>query len=199
MSAGQKSTLPRTTMITPKKGWVPLTRKTDPLIYEVFLEVVTEAKDKGFYLLKDNPKFYWGQETYNLGTCFYHKENKEWEVAIVISHYLKDAPLEKLRSLGVHEVAHACTIGEHHNEIWRKTSREIGKRWGIVNDTPNCKDRELFEFFQQQKRRSGVGKYQISCPCCGRNWVYQRKTCAVQYPSKCTCPCGHKGLKVKKL
>jgi len=60
-------------------------------------------------------------DTHFLGLCSYKDKT-----IILSAHHIDIHPEPDVRNTILHEVAHALTPGEHHNEIWAAKAREIG-------------------------------------------------------------------------
>lgn len=112
-------------------------------------------------LLKHNLpdwKFAWDRAFRRAGCCDYRRKT------ITLSkHYVllnADKPADIKNTL-LHEIAHALAPGHGHNYYWKKVCCQIGAR------PERCYDSSRIVMPQ--------GKYQATCPTCGKKFYRHRK------------------------
>jgi len=68
-------------------------------------------------------------------------------------HLLNNSPLKTIKNTILHEIAHALTPGQKHNDTWKQKAIQIGC------DGKRCSKAEIFQ---------GVAKYTLTCAsgCC---------------------------------
>lgn len=187
-----------------KRGWQRINYHRDyQALVKMFEETIEEAKRIGIF-----PKnvisisYYIHNQLRAVANCYWHQYGYGGEVHLALcfnTGVAKQFDPETLRETVIHEVAHACTIGDHHGYRWQMACRRIGAKWGM-----------LYHYFSRLETNPAVNavlkeqklartKYTVSCPACGRTWRYTKAGKVVQRAARCTCPCGWKGLEVQQL
>ena len=132
--------------------------------------------------------------TNRLGLCKY-KGNKP--VEICITDFILDCEDQFWDTIR-HEYAHAAAIlmdgkNHGHDDYWKRICRRVGC------DPERCAkyDGELKQAVEASGRKREY-KYRMSCPVCGRSWMYKSAGKFVRYirtgqGNRMRCPCGAKG------
>ena len=100
--------------------------------------------------------FAWDRAKFRAGFCDYRRRliSLSQPLALLRS-------LEQTRDTLLHEIAHALTPGQKHNEVWKAKAKQLGctpKR--TFNLSPN----ELQELAPHRRKRTP--KYTFTCPHC---------------------------------
>lgn len=116
------------------------------------------------------------RKTRNIGVCYNSHSTAEW--CIVLNAKLLNCPMDKIRQILVHEIAHACCPKDHHGYLWQYTANKLGREWGY-EASRLCYDEEIIQTCGENKPRI----YAIRCPKCGTTWKYKIQCRAVKYPN----------------
>lgn len=187
-----------------KRGWTRIfgsDEKYGELIH-MFEEVIEYAKLIGEFPENiDNIGYYLNNRLSAIASCAWHRYTTgEVDIGFCFNtEAANQIPLDKLREVVIHEVGHACAIGDHHGYKWKHICRRIGKKWGMEyhNFCPTEQDAAINAIMREQ--RLSRARYIIKCPGCGATW-HRTKSCALtQHPWTYRCDCGWKGLEVTTL
>jgi predicted SprT family Zn-dependent metalloprotease len=89
------------------------------------------------------------------GCCKYRSK------MITLSKYLTELNNEtRIRNTILHEIAHALTPGQHHNNVWRSKAREIG-----------CDGERCYSALAVEVPKA---RYVAVCPGCGNTFTKHR-------------------------
>ena len=182
---------------------------TDPKILEIWEEVKAEAKKLyPRYFETCEPELYMDNSYTHLGLCSINIQNpKEKNVdairlnkcIITISSNLKQ-DYHQIRRTLCHELGHFVSPREYHGYLWKVRADKIGARWGLVasRTTTNETFHQAAKEMRTAKRASSK-KYRLYCPKCSMEWVYNRRSKAVQNPDNYCCPRCKSSLKSEVL
>lgn len=183
-----------------KRGWEKMNASEYPNLIEMFEETIYEAKEFGIFPNNiDDIGYYFYNRLTAIASCHWHKYSTgEIDLGFAFNkEVVKQIPLEKLRETVIHEVGHACSIGDGHGQKWQRACQLLGKKYG-------------FDFFHRTEQSAAINavmrqqkmariKYIVSCPACGASWRYAKAGRVVQCYQRCTCGCGWKGLELQVL
>lgn len=111
---------------------------------------------QGWTVALDNGK-------HRAGACHYGKR------VITLSRYLTEMHSEaEVANTVFHEVAHAMTPGHHHDAVWAATCRRLG------GDGKRTHSAEVVK-----------GRYEGTCPACGRKSYRHRMSKAIKLGASC--------------
>lgn len=175
-----------------KRGWqlIPENDRRFSLFEEVYaraisLNIVPENLEKPLlYEMKNR----------SLGKCSWRKRDGRIYAYIGLNACLKSVEDEKIRSILVHEIAHACTTGDHHGEEWYSVANFLGRKWGLKVE--RCTDDpELIDLLE----KTNPNRYEVYCPKCGKTWRYKYRVRIIQEPQKWRCPYCNSPLCMREL
>lgn len=179
-----------------KRGWSVMGTEYDEL-QKMFWEEIHYAQTRKIWPENvDNVGFYLRSSVKTVASCSWHKYTDGMvDIGFAFNaEVVKKIPLAKLRETVIHEVAHACSIGDGHGFKWKKMYCMLGERWGYDNPTRLEKDAAINAVVREYK--TSKAKYLVRCPACGTTWKYTRATACVQRPQAFRCGCGWKGLEL---
>lgn len=182
-----------------KRGWKVMDDEYTEL-KEMFWEEIHYAQSIGIWPKNvENIDFYFRNSVKTVASCsWYTHADKTTDIGFAFNEeVVKKIHVSKLRETVIHEVAHACSIGDHHGSQWKKMYCTLGKRWGYDNPTRCEKDTTINTVVREC--RSNKTKYIVKCPACGATWNYTRASACVQHPNTFKCGCGWKGLELVKF
>ncbi len=123
-------------------------------------------------LIDDGWTFRFDNSKRRFGVCSYLKKTPTINGRIGLSKYLVVLNDEKaVRNTILHEIAHALTVGHHHDAVWVAKAKEIGC------DGTRCYNPDELETLKL--------KYVANCPKCEKVFYKQRRP---KYQQSCgTC------------
>lgn len=177
-----------------KRGWKKMNDEFQELI-DMFWETIHDAQSKNIWPENiDSIGFYLRNSVKTVASCSWHRYPAGGaDIGFAFNEeVVKQIPIAKLREVVIHEVAHACSIGDGHGAKWRMMFCTLGRAWGFDNPTRLEKDAAINAVVRECK--TAKAKYLIKCPACGASWKYTRATACVQHPWTFRCGCGWSGL-----
>ena len=184
-----------------KRGWKKFSHsETYRELLDLFWEEIHYAQTIGIFPENtDDIDFYLVTTSKAIASCWHHKYGSgELDLAFCFNaRVVAEIPTHRLREIVIHEVAHACSLGDHHGPKWQRMAQRLGKRWGFTyfERTEQCA--AINAVMRQQKIEKA--KYRVTCPACGASWLRQKACGMVTRPQTYTCGCGWKGLEVTEL
>ena len=169
-----------------KRGWQKIS--VESKAYKLFEEVYSYAVKHGYFPKNvDKPELYQVKSTRFLGKCIYKKYDQTYYVSIILNPIIFQFADEKLLNVIIHEVAHACTPGCHHNYDWYTLANSLGSHWNMAISRLES-DEEICAAMLTAGTMTNPYKYELYCPTCGTSWKYKRNCEAVKHPDiyKCT-------------
>lgn len=94
----------------------------------------------------------------SFGVCNY--KNKEIQLSSITIPVMSD---EGIEDTIIHEIAHALTPGQHHNNVWKRKCIELGGSGKRLGGTEKYKDGIEGHIASKES----ISKYKLTCPCCG--------------------------------
>lgn len=112
-----------------KRNWKPV---TSGRIYQLYLDVMNRAKElKLWKVTRGLPPLYLRKSSRSVGEYVWKKlPNGIMEDAIVLNKALLNVSDDAVRSVIVHEVAHAIRPRDKHNANWARLANMLGDKWG---------------------------------------------------------------------
>ena len=167
----------------------------------MFHETIEYAKLIGLFPTNiDGIAYYLNSRVRAIASCRWHRYSTgEYDIAFSFNReVVAQIPLPKLRETIIHEVAHACSIGDGHGDKWQAACQKIGRHFGLNQFFHRIEQDAAINAVMHQQR-DAKAKYLLKCPACGNTWKRQKMSVAVKYAKDCSCPCGWHGLELTIL
>lgn len=123
--------------------------------------------------------------TQNIGMCRYNYD----EYAILLSPHLLRMPIDKIRAVLIHEIAHAFTHCGHR-EDWKWLNNLVRHHYGLPDGARCEPDKEIVAACCNHKER----KYVVGCPCCGATISRRIQSEIIKHPEFYKCRKCHQEL-----
>lgn len=186
-----------------KKGWTRIHAYQDQYngLVRMFNETIEYAQDIGIFPdAIDGIAFYLNNSLTAVASCNYHKySDGTLDIGFCFNaEVVKKIPLTKLRETVIHEVAHACSIGDHHGYKWQDCCQTLGRHWGLNQYFYRVEQSAAINAILKEQKLART-KFVVRCPACGATWNRTKSCALTQRPQNWRCGCGWKGLEVTQL
>ena len=151
----------------------------DVKLQAMFDEIVELARSLDLLHYDVEGPFIISSDVRSWGICEYTKEGKA-NIGINPRTFSNDFVV---RTVLVHEIAHACLPYDGHSAKWKLVGDKIGSRYGITVSRTN----DYSEFGVKSWEDVNPPKYIIRCPGCGFTWGYHRMSQCVRNPNGFRC------------
>lgn len=156
-----------------------VTRERAQELYEGAIELV---QHDGYFVPDELNRTLQFNRRYNAyGVCKTRRDEwqKLYSAEISVSKYFVDSEGTtdaQVFQTCVHEVLHACFPGEGHKGAWKAAAERISRLHSNLNikRCSNHVDADGKNVLPDAPKRESHISYVMTCPCCGKQWVFHR-------------------------
>lgn len=154
------------------------------MIYEWGMRIVRECGIKTGKIvdvtINTRAKKRWGQ-------CKYNRSTNTYTININAEILADDVPFKPVLETMIHEILHTCEGCFNHGKEWKRMADIVRTEKGY--NITRCTGAENFGIERTYQKKAN---YVLVCEKCGKEFIYQRLSKAVQNPHRYHCPCGGK-------